>query len=125
MNRVISILLAFIVLLPNLSKMWIVIDFKVRQEYIAQTLCVNRDEPVPMCQGACYLNGQLQKADEQGHDALPHGMKVKPVWIFEAAIPALPLLPVEDVVGGGCHARYAFLYVPPIGQSIFHPPQVG
>ena len=39
----------------------IYLDFNLRRDYIAEILCINRDEPVTFCGGECYLNLQLEK----------------------------------------------------------------
>ncbi len=59
-----SILMTLIVLLPTLSKVWIYADFKINQDYIAEVFCVNKDEPMTMCYGSCYLTAEMQKTDD-------------------------------------------------------------
>ena len=41
---------------------FIYLDFNLRRDYIANVLCINKDEPVTVCNGQCYLNNQLKKA---------------------------------------------------------------
>ncbi len=31
------------------------LDFKLRQDYITKMFCVNRDKPMTVCNGQCYL----------------------------------------------------------------------
>ncbi|MCB0642942.1 MAG: hypothetical protein KDC44_14940, partial [Phaeodactylibacter sp.] len=61
MKQLFSIFLAFILLTPSLLKIGVYVDFKIRQDYIAEVLCVNRAEPVNLCSGACYLDTQLKQ----------------------------------------------------------------
>lgn len=58
-------------LLPTLIKIGIVLDFKINQDFIAEMLCINRDEPMTTCNGTCYLTQQLQKAEEQEDKQAP------------------------------------------------------
>ncbi len=43
----------------------IYLDYEVRKEYISEVLCVNRDKPITMCEGRCYLSDQLAQAQNQ------------------------------------------------------------
>lgn len=38
--------------------------WSVNHEYIARTLCVNRNRPERCCEGKCYLSKQLEKHDD-------------------------------------------------------------
>ncbi len=42
----------------------IYLDFELRRDYIAEVLCINRDEPITVCGGKCYLDLRLEKATE-------------------------------------------------------------
>ncbi len=44
------------------------IDFKLRKDYIYKVLCINRDKPITVCGGQCYLNEQFKKAAEHQED---------------------------------------------------------
>jgi hypothetical protein len=57
------------VMLPNLTKIGILIDFKINQDFIAEVLCINREKPMSTCNGKCYLSEQLKKAEEQEEKA--------------------------------------------------------
>lgn len=43
----------------------IYLDFELRRDYIAKVLCINRDEPITVCGGKCYLDLRLEQATEQ------------------------------------------------------------
>ncbi len=45
------------------------IEYYSNKEYIASVLCENRDKPSLACNGKCYLEKQLKKANKQdAHD---------------------------------------------------------
>lgn len=44
---------------------FIYLDFNLRRDYIADFLCINKDEPIIVCNGQCYLDNQLKKAQNQ------------------------------------------------------------
>jgi len=41
------------------------ISFKMNQEYIAATLCENKDKPQLHCNGKCVLSQKLKQAEEK------------------------------------------------------------
>lgn len=47
----------------------IYVDFELRKEYIAKVLCIEKDRPMTVCGGRCYLTAQLEKAASQDQDA--------------------------------------------------------
>lgn len=63
--KVNAIVLILSVILPVFSKVTIFIHFKIKQDYIAKTLCINKDIPNSTCKGRCHLKKKLEKQDEQ------------------------------------------------------------
>lgn len=126
MRSFLSIGLALLILLQSFSKVWIIISFKLNQDYIAQNLCVNRNKPEMHCCGKCVLNKNL-KADEGGNGAqkkqLPSGVREQKelLYYFQAA---------DSLVAASGLNLYAadavFSYQPPVAatfvRGIFHPP---
>ncbi|MFW5757935.1 MAG: hypothetical protein ACOCYO_04560 [Bacteroidota bacterium] len=62
-------------MLPNLTIIGILIDFKINQDFIAEEHCINKDKPISDCNGKCYLSEQLKKAQEQEDKKAPAGKK--------------------------------------------------
>ena len=60
-----------------MAKLWIVVDFKIHQAFIAETYCVNKDDPILMCSGKCYLSQQLKEAEEPHQQDLPFSSRLK------------------------------------------------
>lgn len=58
-------------MLPVFSKVAIFIHFKIKQDYISKTLCINKDIPNSTCKGRCHLKNKLEKQDEQEQKQLP------------------------------------------------------
>ena len=48
------------------------IEYYSNKEYIASVLCENRDKPALACNGKCYLEKQLKKANN--HDTHDHSI---------------------------------------------------
>ena len=59
MKKAITISLAFLLLLLSVRDLVTFAAFKLQQEAIAATLCVNKYEPIPMCLGSCFLIEQI------------------------------------------------------------------
>jgi hypothetical protein len=49
--------------------------YYANKTYIASQLCVNKDKPKSCCEGTCYLNKQLKKAEESQDNKLPAYLK--------------------------------------------------
>ena len=52
-----------------LVKAWVIpvvyLDYELRKEYIIANLCVNRDNPIVVCEGKCYLAEKIVEAKKQ------------------------------------------------------------
>lgn len=76
--------------------MWIIIDFKINQDYIAKVLCINKEKPEKKCNGNCHLTKQLQKAEESEKKDQPMN--------FTNRIEITLYLPKSE----SCHKSYFF-----------------
>jgi len=65
LKKTLSILLILFVLLSAFRDMVSLLSFQVNQRYIAENLCVNRDEPMTMCAGKCFFNQTIKKAHDR------------------------------------------------------------
>lgn len=65
MGRFITYLLLGAFLLHSTSRMIVYFNYWANQEFIAQNLCENRDEPVMECNGKCHLKKELDKDDDR------------------------------------------------------------
>ena len=52
-------------------------DFYLNQDYIARTLCINKDKPELLCSGKCVLNTMLEKSEESEKQQIPTSQKDK------------------------------------------------
>ena len=50
--------------------------------YIATTLCENRDKPACCCHGKCFLKKQLQKDEDSNKNSLPFSKDKYDVSLF-------------------------------------------
>ncbi|MCB0628144.1 MAG: hypothetical protein R2824_31560 [Saprospiraceae bacterium] len=77
MNRLLASILLLSFLSAQLNELWIILDFKIHQDFIAEVLCINKDEPLLLCSGKCYLSDQLKKAEEKKQQDLPNSVQEK------------------------------------------------
>ncbi|RQO75379.1 hypothetical protein DBR43_08460 [Pedobacter sp. KBW06] len=64
MRRLVCILLLLIIALQSFNKAGIMLAFKMNQNYIASTLCENKDRPQMHCNGRCVLAKKLKQAEQ-------------------------------------------------------------
>ncbi|MCF0071067.1 hypothetical protein LZD49_11335 [Dyadobacter sp. CY261] len=61
--------IALSLMLLMLVKAWVIplvyLDYELRREYIIANLCVNRDNPIVVCDGKCYLAKRVVDAKKQ------------------------------------------------------------
>lgn len=65
LNRIISIALLLTIAFQWIVKVAVVADWKIHQEYIAKTSCINRDKPQLECDGKCQLQNRLDAIDSE------------------------------------------------------------
>ncbi len=46
------------------SNLLMIASYKLNRQYISKTLCINKDNAAMHCNGRCYLNKQLSKAEK-------------------------------------------------------------
>jgi len=69
------------------------ISFKLNQDFIARTLCVNRNNPEMHCNGKCFLAKKIAKAKERNASKeapIPNPDEQKQIICFLPKVKALP-----------------------------------
>lgn len=120
-----AIIFTILLLSQTFSKNWVYLSFKLNQEYIAKTLCVQRNISNNICCGKCHLKKQLQKEDQEEQKQLPAGSKERFEVLSYRTITDLLYLktfdeyPIKPAFPGWKCRLYASSYI----SGIFHPPQ--
>jgi len=78
--------IAFILLLSAqcIFKLTIITYFQANRDYIAEVLCVNKEKPMTMCNGQCFLDRNLSLADDETPKQAPTTTKLSveaPVFV--------------------------------------------
>ncbi|MFD1255472.1 hypothetical protein ACFQ3S_01580 [Mucilaginibacter terrae] len=68
-KRFVALLLIFLMISANFTRLFIYAGFEVNQKYIAAKLCENRDKPWLNCKGRCYLMKKVKQAEEKERSA--------------------------------------------------------
>ena len=111
-------------MLPGLNKLGILIDFQIRQDFIAEVLCINKEKPITVCHGQCYLSDQLQQAEEQQAESTPtRSIETLEVLYVLAknsiGLSDRPASLVSNLKVGYRDVFYGYCFP----AEIFHPPQ--
>ncbi len=67
-NQFFGILFYLLYLLAMIRPLIPIIEYHSNYDYIANVLCENRDKPYLECNGKCYLEKQLKKANHENHE---------------------------------------------------------
>ena len=65
MKSVIAYILLLAVMLPTLSPWGTVAYYHINKTYIARELCENRQKPIAMCYGKCYIPKKLKEQQDK------------------------------------------------------------
>lgn len=102
---------------------YIVASFYINRDYIADNICINRFDAIPVCRGTCYLTDQLKKESKK-EQKVPN-LKEKEVHLFVNE----PL--IYHISGTYAHyiPRSVYHYKKQLVNSrflysVFHPPEV-
>lgn len=125
LKQVATILLALLIFLQPLSKIWIVVSFKINQDTIAKTLCVKKEIKGNTCQGKCYLKKQLDKTDEEEQKKVPTAQKVKYEVLYCHFAKPYDFLKHIDIYLSKLNSAYNnSFYTSSFITDIFHPPKL-
>jgi hypothetical protein len=110
-------------LLQPVSKLWIVVSFKINQAEIAQTLCENRAKPQLSCNGKCVLVKELKKTEQNQAKDLPPTLKEKSEILYcQAILPTAIQQALYKLKPSILNGFYLGRPTDRIITDIFHPP---
>ncbi len=123
MKQLLVISLSILILSGTSKDVAIYAAFKFNQSYIAEFLCINKEQPQLKCNGKCQLKDQLEESKEKESETpIPFSeSKQFPVYLVSLEKPNSDLVPVHDqgiAVSLKTNVlRDGFL------DAIFHPPK--
>jgi hypothetical protein len=122
-KRFTSIALIFLLSLQCFYKLGVITYFQLNRQYIAEVLCINKEKPITMCYGRCFLDKNLEIADDTNDDgALPASKQLIdfPVFLVSESNYCLGLT-IKPAKG---HCRYITASSTKHSSAPFHPPAV-
>jgi hypothetical protein len=112
-------------IIPNLIKIGIFIDFKINQDFISEVLCINKEKPMSTCNGKCFLAQKLKKAEEQEKKQAPSTKKERLDFVYYQSKSSVDCTQYSELfvskLNTACTSKvYEFNFI----QDIFHPPKL-
>ncbi|MCK3683344.1 hypothetical protein [Maribellus sp. YY47] len=105
----------------QLSELMVVVGFKLRQDYIAKNLCVEKDVEGSTCKGCCQLKKRLNEQQEQKEELPPVQTEKENIFIVRQTLECtLSYYPSKHELTESIRTDYSFL----LAVKIFHPPKV-
>lgn len=101
-----------------------IVSFKLNQDQIAMTMCVNRDKPEMHCNGKCVLAKRLKAQQDEDSRELPQKLKEFNELVYFIEPFSFPGILLNEV---SSERQIQVCYLPPCSsswiQGIFHPPR--
>lgn len=121
MRRAVSAILFLLLVFQAFYSLTVVTYFYANRPYIASVLCENRDKPETGCKGKCYLNKQLNKAQNNTPQEAEMRQKVEimPYIFVDSPEIASVSQHSERFFSADLPSFYSFL----LPSEFFHPPQ--
>lgn len=122
MKRILIHILLLTFVFQSTCNFWIIISFYANRTYIAENICINRFDKIPVCKGQCFLNEKLQETQKQ-EQKFPD-VKGKEIQLFCNTIdysPNKPLVFFQE--SPQPDSRPDFTLIKKLPSSIFHPPK--
>ncbi len=118
-QKLTALMLLIAVAGSTFNKAIALLDYTVNKNFIAATLCENRERPACCCHGKCYLKKQLQKGETDKNSSLPSRENSDIVWFCEDALQNNPGWLIND---GTLFQNYLLKRYSVSLPSLFHPP---
>lgn len=108
--------------IQSFSQLLVMTSFYINQDYIAENLCVNRFEAIPICKGQCFLVKELKENEKKQEKQFPD-LKQKEIQFFEPVSMAFQFYP-QTYFQKETHLKMESNFIPSeFNFSVFHPPR--
>ena len=121
MRQATAAFFVFLILLQGLSSLLTVAVFHFQRDRIAQELCVNRFDAIPICRGQCVLDRQLQENDKRERE-VPISTNQKSVYCCDQRQHVLPIIRPLAVRSNYHQSDLSFIYAEFL-PAIYTPPE--
>ncbi|ASZ09927.1 hypothetical protein CK934_02485 [Chitinophaga sp. MD30] len=102
------------------SRYWVMADFYMNRDFIAKTLCINRDKPMMHCNGHCQLKKRMNDQERKDNEN-PERKAENKNEVFYTQHIINSITPAFIFIVTACQPGNAGM---PVDRSscIFHPP---
>ena len=123
MKKLLIPIMLVIFMFQSTCNFWIIISFYANRDYIAENICINRFDQVPVCKGQCFLEEKLQESEKREQE-LPN-LKVKEVQLF-CEITTYDCIKIPSFFKEYPKPAIVpdFTLIKRLSTSIFHPPRL-
>ena len=122
MKSLVAIGFIFLISAQCIFKLSIITYFEANREYIAEVLCVNKEKPITVCHGQCFLDRNLSLADDLPAQESSSRTKLQ----VETTVFVAHCLDIEfsnDIADVERTDTFLNSYRPSDLNSLFHPPR--
>lgn len=110
-------------LFSAVGKWAIIIDFKMNQEKIAKTLCVEKEVVESSCKGKCHLKKQLKKASQKENTEIPVALKQKQELVCSSEYSSLNRKQQITSIPEALAVEHTVFYQSLFDKKVFSPPK--
>ena len=122
MKLITTTILIFLLLTQVFSKWLLVIDYNLNKEYIAKTLCINKQKPKLKCAGKCQLMKKMSEEENTNTtQGSQHAKTVVQETLFDDAQINYAFLSTDESSSTPSAFYLLKKYTSPL-VSFFHPP---
>lgn len=101
------------------SELFILLSFKINQEYIAKNLCVEKDVEGSTCKGCCQLKKKIHEQEKQKKELPPQQTEKQNIdFCVQMSELNCGINPIIENLRFGFSLKYSFLNI----LKVFHPP---
>ncbi|MNK34118.1 hypothetical protein D3C87_526190 [compost metagenome] len=122
MKRLFTYLVLLLFVFQSTGSLWIMVSFYANQDYIAQNICINRFDRIPVCNGKCYLSSQL-KENEKKEQKIPNAKEKEIQLYFHLETAYSHPLAIVGNTSRNLSIHRNKIAANPMLYSIFHPPK--
>lgn len=121
LQKLTAYLLVLSILAAGFSRYIIYAGFALNKQYIASTLCENKDKPQLNCKGKCYLMKKVKQAEEKEKQEEQSNQKAKYQEAFLNTAIKITVPETEREIAFASLFPQATIKK---SYSIFHPPSI-
>ena len=121
--RIVAIILLLLMFAGTFRDTCLYVSFKIKQKYIAENLCINRNEPITRCYGKCFLKEQLNNRQESEPGS---PFSIPQTWqptVLNYILPNHAIVLNHPKADGALLAGNALLLTSEFLSGVFHPPR--